>query len=179
MKASGFTLIDLLVTVAIAGIMMAVAVPSISTALTDARANAGMRAVQGHLRGARDAAIAQRRVVETQFVGTNELVSTRLEGTTRRVLQRTVLENGMTFRLTPGVPDTPESLGAARAVGFGGPTTVFFQPDGSLTDTTNLPLSGTVFLGTVRVLSARAVTVLGPTGRVTGYRWDGRAWRQQ
>jgi len=27
------------------------------------------------------------------------------------------------------------------------------------------------------VLSARAVTVLGSTGRVRGYRWDGSGWK--
>lgn len=174
----GFSLVDVLATVALMGILLAIAVPSIGTAMTDTRANAGMRALQGHLRNARDSAISQRRVVEVQFIGTNEVRTTRLEGTTRRVLQSTVFEHGITFRLTPGVPDTPDALGATAPLNFGGATIVYFQPDGSMSDTTNLPLSGTVFLGTQRVLSARAVTILGPTGRVTGYRWDGRAWQQ-
>jgi hypothetical protein len=83
----------------------------------------------------------------------------------------------MVYRLTAGVSDTPDAFGATAAVAFGGPTTVYFQPDGSLTDAQTLPISGTVFLGDpTRPLSARAVTVLGPTGRVEAYRWDSRAW---
>ncbi len=168
----------MLMVVAVTGIMMAIAVPSINTAVIDARANAGMRSVQGHLRAARDAAISLRRVVEVQFIGTGEIRSTRLEGAGRVLLQTTVLEQGMVFMVTSGVPDTPDAFGNTRPLDFGGPTTVFFQPDGSLGDATGLPVSGTVFLGVpTRVLSARAVTVLGPTGRVAAYRWDSVAWR--
>lgn len=174
----GFSLVDLLMVVAIMGIMLAIAVPSINTALVDARSNAAMRAVQGHLRAARDAAVSLRRVVEVQFVGTGELRSTRLEGTARVALQTTVLEQGMRFVVTGGLPDTPDAFGNSRAVDFGGPLTVFFQPDGSLGDSTGLPVSGTVFLAVPsRVLTSRAITVLGPTGRVAAYRWDGSAWR--
>jgi hypothetical protein len=76
-----------------------------------------------------------------------------------------------------GIPDTPDTFGAGRAVNFGGPTTVWFLADGSLSDANNVPVSGTVFLGIPnQVLTARAVTVLGPTGRIQSYRWDGRAW---
>ncbi len=175
---TGLSLVELLVVVSVAGVMLAIAVPSVGTAFADARANAAMRAVQGHLRTARDEAMKSRRAVEVQFVGTNQLQSTRLDGATRRVVASTVLEHSMRFLLTPGVPDTPDAFGQGGAIDFGGPTTVFFQPEGSLADDTGLPVSGTVYLGiTDRTLSARAVTVLGPTGRVEAYRWDGRAWR--
>ena len=84
----------------------------------------------------------------------------------------------MTYLLVAGIPDTPDAFGNGRAVNFGGPTTVWFLADGSLTDANGVPVSGTVFLATPsQPLSARAVTVLGPTGRIQGYRWDGKAWR--
>ena len=61
---------------------------------------------------------------------------------------------------------------------FGGPTTIWFLSDGSAVDATMLPVSGSIFLGTNnRPLAARAVTVLGPTGRIATYRYDSRAWR--
>ena len=38
--------------------------------------------------------------------------------------------------------------------------------------------NGTVFMGMLPdVRSARAVTVLGATGRIRGYRYDGRNWK--
>lgn len=173
----GLSLVEALIIVSVIGVMGAIAVPSVGTAIVDARANAAMRAVQGHLRVSRDEAMKARRVVEVQFTGDSQIRSVRL-GDTSSVLVTTMLESNMRFQLTPGLPDTPDAFGQAAALDFGGPTTVYFQPDGSLTDVAGLPVSGTVYLGTPgRVLSARAVTVLGPTGRVDGYRWDGVAWR--
>jgi prepilin-type N-terminal cleavage/methylation domain-containing protein len=174
----GFTLVELMIVVAITAILFAMAMPVAGTAIADARANTGMRAVQGHLRASRDRAIARRRVVRVTFSGTSDIISTVLDGASTISLQTSILEYGMTFQLMNGVPDTPDVLGNATAIAFGGATSIFFQPDGSLSDSTGLPLSGTVFLGSgTQRLSARAVTVLGPTGRVQGYRWDGSAWR--
>ena len=177
-SGAGFSLVDILVATAIVGVAMAIAVPQIGTALIDARADAGMRQVVGHLRLARDSAMTQRRTVEVQFTGTNQIQSIRINGATRTTIARAVLENGIRFTLSTGVPDTPDAFGNARAVDFGGPTTVWFLSDGSLVDATSLPLSGSVFLGIPnQPLSARAVTVLGPTGRVQAYKWNSREWR--
>ncbi len=176
--SSGFTLIEILLVVTVAALVMAMAIPSVGTALLDARANSGMRQMLGQLRAARDAAMTQRRTIEVQFIGQTRIQTIRIDGAVRTPLASTVLENGMQYRLFAGVPDTPDLFGNGRAVDFGGLTTVWFLADGSLTDADGVPLSGTVFIGmTDRPLSARAVTVLGPTGRVQNYRWDSRAWR--
>ena len=178
-RQAGFSLIEVLAAVAVAGVMFAVAVPNIGTALVDARANAGMRAVQSHLRAARDSAISLRRVVEVRFVSPNQVRSVRLDGTESRPLATTILEHGMCIRLTPGLPDTPDAFGNQSAIAFGGQQALRFHPDGTMTDPDEVPISGTVFLGMQQEqwLSARAVTVFGPTGRVRAYRWDSRAWR--
>jgi Tfp pilus assembly protein FimT len=177
-SVSGFSLIDILATVAILGVAMAIAVPQVGTALIDARADAGMRQVVGHLRSARDTAMTQRRTIEVQFIGTNQMQSIRINGNVRTTIARTILENGIQFALSTGVPDSPDAFGNARAVDFGGPTTAWFLSDGSFVDAANLPLSGSVFLAMPnRPLSARAVTVLGPTGRVQSYKWNSRVWR--
>ena len=53
-----------------------------------------------------------------------------------------------------------------------------FTPDGTLRRSGRRTLNGTVFLAMPNsALSARAVTVLGSTGRIRGYRWDGRIWK--
>ncbi len=177
-RAEGFSLVEILMVVGVVGIAMAMAVPSVGSAIVGARADGGMRAVAGHLRAARDVAMTQRRTVEVQFVGTDLVRSVRIDGVNRTTLSETRLEGGARFALTPGVPDTPDAFGNARAVDFGGPTTIWFLSDGSAVDATNLPVSGSVFLGTNnRLLAARAVTVLGPTGRIATHRYDSRAWR--
>ncbi len=177
-EARGFTLIELLVVVGVLGVAMAVAVPSIGSWLAAARADAGMRQLLGELRAARDFAMTQRRTMEVQFLGTNQITCTRVDGMNRTTLREAVFEYGMEYRLEPGVPDTPDAFGNTSALDFGGPTTLYFLVDGSVVDDTGVPLSGTVFLGRPdQPLTARAVTVLGPTGRVQAYRWNGGSWR--
>ena len=47
-----------------------------------------------------------------------------------------------------------------------------FTTDGTLIDSGGTPINGTVFLSIQnQPESARAVTVLGSTGRVRGYKW--------
>lgn len=175
---AGFTLIDTMATLGLTSILLGVAMPSVDSALLDLRANAGMRQVLTQLRSARDAAMTQRRTIEVQFLGTNRIEASRVDGTTRTPLIATILENGVQFMTFDGVPDTPDAFGNLRAVDFGGLTTIWFLADGSLVDAAGVPVSGTVFLGTSgRRQSARAVTILGPTGRVQDYRWDTAAWR--
>jgi Tfp pilus assembly protein FimT len=177
-RSDGFSLVDIMVTLAVVGLLMAIAVPSIGTSLVSARADSAMRQVYGDLREARDTAMTQRRTMEVQFIAPNEVRTVRIDQGVRTTVTDTFLEHGMQFVLETGVSDTPDAFGRTRAIDFGGITTVWFLADGSLVDATNQPLSGTVFMGVPnRPLSARAVTVLGPTGRVMGYRWDSRVWR--
>jgi Tfp pilus assembly protein FimT len=176
---AGFTLVDTMATLGLTSILLGVALPSVDSTLIDLRANAGMRQMLTHMRSARDAAMTQRRTMEVQFQGSNRIETIRIDGVARVTLATTILEGGVQFMRFDGVPDTPDAFGNVRAVDFGGPTTVWFLADGSLVDEAGLPVSGTVFLGTAgrSRQSARAVTVLGPTGRVQNYRWDNSAWR--
>jgi prepilin-type N-terminal cleavage/methylation domain-containing protein len=177
-KASGFSLLELLVVVSILLIATAVAVPSIRNEILDSRANAAMWQAQAQLQAARDWAMTQRRTMEVDLSGTSRIQVIRIDGNVRTTLATTVFVNGMQYHLFGNVPDTPDAFGNPSAVSFGGSTTVWFLADGSLSDANGVPLSGTVFLGMPnQPLSARAVTVLGPTGRIQPYRWDGRSWR--
>jgi type II secretory pathway pseudopilin PulG len=116
-------------------------------------------------------------------------------------------EGGARFH-TFGLPDTPMQFctsmgsnctcGSGDAICFngtpGGPKIMEFTPTGAFVDGTTLgenpsaALNGTVYLGILPqgtgvapaqwVYTARAVTVLGATGRVRQYRWDGTNWRE-
>jgi hypothetical protein len=80
--------------------------------------------------------------------------------------------------LVTGLPDTPDAFGRTKALDFGSSTFVRFTPDGTLTDQDGGVVNGTVYMaqaGATR--SARAITVLGSTGRIRAYKWDGKAWK--
>jgi prepilin-type N-terminal cleavage/methylation domain-containing protein len=179
-RAAGFTLIEIMFSVAVIGIMAAVSVPMLQNTIRDARASAAMRVLMGQFAAAREAAMTSRRNVEVKFLGTNQVQLVRIDsGTTSTTLSTVALENGLEYRTFTGMPDTPDQFGNAAAVSFGGATRIFFTTDGSLIDINAAPATGSVFLGVANMsITARAVTIMGTTGRIQGYRWDGRQWAQ-
>jgi Tfp pilus assembly protein FimT len=164
------------------GVMMAIAIIQMQPAIQQMRANNAMYLVSLQLRWARQAAIAQRRNIIVEFLGNNEIKLTREEqpaGLT--VVSDQFLGNAFTFRVTPGLADTPDGFGNAGAIVFGGavggPPIMKFQSDGAFIDINRNPINGTVFLGIPNVSScARAITVLGATGRVGTFRSTGTGW---
>ena len=76
------------------------------------------------------------------------------------------------------MPDTPDAFGINSAIDFGAAVNIKFNPDGSLVNEVGASTNGSVFLSRpTENRSVRAITVLGSTGRIRGYRWDGSAWR--
>ena len=75
----GFSLIELMVVVGIAGTIMATAVLVAPGAIRDARADGGMTTVVTALRRAKDLAVTERRDMEVRFVAPNEIQIWRLE----------------------------------------------------------------------------------------------------
>jgi len=54
-----------------------------------------------------------------------------------------------------------------------------FSTTGAFTNGANAFVDGTVFLGIPgRPSTARAISVLGATGRVREYHWDGTQWQE-
>jgi len=110
--------------------------------------------------------------------------------------------NQMTFAILAGVPDTLDKFGNTTAspgycvassgicLGSGTcgapaalPCTINFQADGTVVNSSGNYFNGTIFLATVgnaanpaNPLTARAVTLLGATGRIKGYRYNGSTW---
>jgi hypothetical protein len=152
----------------------------ISGILPGMRANEGLSQTVAQLRRGRELAIAQRRNVEVRFLGNNQIQLVRDDVPAGNTVLSTVeLRNNIEFHLFTGVPDTPDSFGHAAAVDFGGSAQLIFLTDGTLVDAQGNPRSGSVFLGLPNhPETARAVTILGATGRVRGYRWTGTAWIQ-
>jgi hypothetical protein len=90
--------------------------------------------------------------------------------------------NQMVFTLFAGLPDTPDGFGNSTAVSFNCgspalPCTITFRGDGSVVDHTGAYVNGTIFIGNAgKTITARAITILGATGRIKGYRYKTNAW---
>jgi prepilin-type N-terminal cleavage/methylation domain-containing protein len=178
---AGFSLPEVLIVSALVAIMSGVSMSLISDWLPSARADAVMRQLVYQITYAREMALSQRREIEVQAVGTSTLRIVRHETapTADTVLRVVPFEYDVVFTLFAGMPDTPDAFGRAAAIDFGGADEMTFNSEGSMTDSQDIPVSGTIFLGQpAHRQSARAVTVFGGTGRVRGYRWTGTQWQQ-
>jgi prepilin-type N-terminal cleavage/methylation domain-containing protein len=176
---AGLTLIELLVVIALIGTLAAVSIMLMPGAVVAAKADSGAARVVSVLRIAREQAISQRRNVRVAFTAPNQIVLSREEvpgpGTT--VINTVSLEDGMAFRLFSGIPDTPDAFGNGTTVAFGLATTIAFTSEGSLVDQNGDPTNGTAFIGRIsQPLSARAITIFGPTALIRQWRWNGRQW---
>jgi type II secretory pathway pseudopilin PulG len=192
---AGFSLIELVVVTAIIITLAAMAVLGMLPAVQNAKYDAAMRQLASQVRQAREYAIANRRYVQITFptVGLRpQVVMTQMNtltpgaGGVNPVISTVTIEGPGTYLVYPGMPDTPDGYGNGGAVYFegliGGPVGgMLFQSDGELVDgTTFLPINGSVYLSTNngQATNARAITVLGTTGRVHGWKSSGTSWAQ-
>jgi prepilin-type N-terminal cleavage/methylation domain-containing protein len=193
----GFSLLEMLVVVALAFTIMAFAVMNTVGSSSNARANSAMDAVVSQLRQAREMAIAKRRNVQVQFTAPNQIQLTVLTlpgEPVPPVIAPTLLPGGMSFAVLVGT-DTPMNFGNSTAIslqqpGGGGAWTVMFTTSGAFCGTAqaaatlyqatnNNPVNASLFLGVLgKPTTARAVTVFGATGRVRSYYWTGVSWQE-
>jgi prepilin-type N-terminal cleavage/methylation domain-containing protein len=177
---AGFSMIEMGVVILLISIVAGFALLNIEGMVPGTDANSALSQTVAQLRRGRELAIAQRRNVEVTFLDNNQIQLVRFDVPNgRTVLSTVTLESGIEFQVFHGVPDTPDSFGNGAAVDFSDSDTLIFLSDGTLVDAEGNPLHGTVFLGLPdHPETARAVTILGATGRVRGYRWTGSSWIQ-
>jgi len=180
----GFSLLEILTGLAIISIILAMAIVNFGKMIPNAKANSAMDQMLYKLRSAREQAIAHRRNVQVQFVGTNQITITEIWLTGTAPLPSTyTFEGGAQYTTFSGIPDSPMAFGNGAPVYFeglsGGPPIMQFTTNGSFIDGGNTLVNGTVFLGIPgQAETARAVTILGATGRVREYHWDGSQWQE-
>ena len=178
LRCEGFSLVELTLVVLLMSVIAAFALLNVGGIQPRVGANTAESQTVAQLRRGRELAIAQRRNIEIQFLGDNQIQLVRYDvpnGTT--VLGTVTLEGDMEFLLFDDIPDTPDMFGNTTAVAFGGAATLIFRSDGTLVDTLGNPLAGSIFLGQPdHPETARAVTILGATGRIRGYQWTGTEW---
>jgi prepilin-type N-terminal cleavage/methylation domain-containing protein len=189
---SGYSLPELLVVLAITGVLASIAAFQIGTTQKAYRGDSAMRVVLAQLNIAREQSISQRRVMLVNFLDPGvgvcdassacvQTVRQELVAGTTTVLATVPFEGGGRYTNPTSPPgDTPDGFGMANSKDFGAVTTGYgFTTDGTFIDTaTGLPINGTVFLSIPgSLMSYRSVTILGATGRVRAFRWNGRNWK--
>jgi Tfp pilus assembly protein FimT len=181
-KSAGFGLIDIGIGLLVVSIVAGFALVKVNGIMPGIRANKAMYQTMAQLRHGREQAIALRRAVELSFIGDNQIQLLRVEEPNHNttVLNTLSLENEFEFMTFDSVTDdTPDQFGNLSDVYFAGAEKLTFLSDGTLVNESGNPVNGTVFLGLAdHPETARAVTVLGATGRVRSYRWTGSEWIQ-
>lgn len=178
--ASGYSMVEMLVVVAFVIILAAMAVVNLMSARQGIRAENALQTVVGQLRLAREIAVDQRQDVLVTFNMPNSFTIQRIDTVNNNLvlLNTLVLPNDFQFMTIPTMPDTPDGFGNASPVMFGNATAIRFRADGTGVDVNLQPVNGTAFFGDPnQTQTMRAVTVLGSTGRIRGYRWTGAQWR--
>src|ERR1700674_370399 len=182
----GFSLMEVLVAVAIISIILGMATLNYSSILPNYKANSAMDQLLSQLRSAREKAISHRREVRVHFVGTNQRTVTEiwLLGTAPPPTTVT-FEGGAQYTVFASTTDIPApyNFGNSAPIYFGGlsggPPIMKFSTTGAFIDGGNTMLNGTVFLGIPgKPSTARAISILGATGRVREYHWDGAQWQE-
>jgi len=191
-KQAGFSLLEMVIAVAIVLVATAAAIVNIVPSMKTSRSNSGMELVLGELRRAHERAIDERRIYRVTFVapqtmllevGQVAVVGSTITGTAPAFVQAQpplTLPVGTQFVVVPGIPTsvtaTPDGFGTGvnaidfdQAIGGGG-TQIYFQPDGRALDAANRLNDGVVYLAEPNNLfSSRAVTLYGSTGRVKSW----------
>jgi prepilin-type N-terminal cleavage/methylation domain-containing protein len=175
----GFSLLEVL---AVISIMTAVSVVAIIQLLPGIRSDSALEQVMIQLRQARLSSVDERRDFTVTFRGNNEVVVVRQEvpnGTT--TISDTFLPHGVIYMLFGALPDTPDAFGKTYPLNFTCPShttpcSILFQSDGTVL-ANGVLINGTVFMGVAgSTNSARAVTVMGGTGRIHGFHSNGASW---
>ena len=209
-RQAGFTLLELLLTLAVIAIISGFAAFGIRDILPGMRANGAMYRVQESLREARMLAMSEGRDVRVEFSTADNRIEALIMADVdldelddaswadiRIMVERgqdpsTDLGNGSKFISWSGSESlAPDSARFAYApdpaddIASSGGRYVF-KPNGLLTDINDVfsPINGTVFIGPLAGQSdptnrfVRAVTILGATGRITGWQLRNGEWRR-
>jgi prepilin-type N-terminal cleavage/methylation domain-containing protein len=181
----GFSLIEVMIVVALMAIMGGMAVPMSSYFLQQSKADSATVFAASAIETARDRAVAERRNIVLNFPSPNQVQLIRQDidatgavtGTT--TLSTFTLEGTQEFTLFSGVPDTPDAFGNATEHHFTGTAPVMFTSEGSLVDSNGDVVNGSIFMGLPdQPETARAVTIWGVTGFTRTWKWRGNKWME-
>jgi type II secretory pathway pseudopilin PulG len=159
-SAGGFSIVELMFGISIAGTITAIAVPQALHALDEYRTRAAAHYLAMRLAEARVGAIKRSTYVGLRFEAVPDMLAWHFQG--------------VTFGILAGVPDANGvAAGTSDGVRLGSSALLSMNPNGSSS-------SGTLYMHGRR-RAQYAVRVLGETGRIRVLRYDDRrlVWVQQ
>jgi len=203
----GFSMMEMIVVVAIIMVMLGITFISLQPALKDAHATNAYDSVLMQIRNARAKAVENRQQYIVCFGASIPAgAATPLGGPTAQSIQifqwpagaalstsiqisKVDLPSDIQFQALSGLPSSgPDGFGSGTvALDFDQNVTaaiknqIMFMPDGSARDTAGNLNSGILYLAGATLDSTRAITVWGASGRIRGWRFTGPApapWMQ-
>ena len=178
--SAGFSLIELILVLGLATTVSAIAIGVLGSMSAVIQGDADMRLIEQQLRLARETAINQRRSIEIRFTPPNMIQTVRRDlpaGTS--AVSTAALEHHAIFMTFAAQGDTPDGFGNATPTSFTAAGAVMFTSDGMFTDANGNPVNGSIFIGQPnKPMTARALTIFGPTASIRTFRWNGSAWRR-
>ncbi|MFI5056559.1 MAG: Tfp pilus assembly protein FimT/FimU [Candidatus Acidiferrales bacterium] len=188
-RKQGFSFVEVLIVIGAISIMTVLALPLMQNSVPSLRANAAMDQVIRLIRSARHSAISDRRITQINFIGNNQIQLLQVPPTGGAAVALDIpstLEGGAQF-LQFAIPDTPMGFNAcnqplcftSQALPGGGVPVAQFLSDGSFGTALGLPANASILIGIPgKTYTARAITILGATGRIRPYHWDGTLWQE-
>ncbi len=184
--SAGFSILEIVIVLAIFLIAAAISIINIIPAMRDAKANNGVTTVLMQMRLARQLAVDSRKIHILQFFAPDRIVMQRADNSVGGLVLTQVsdlaLPKDIQFSAEGGIPTsnnlTPDNMGDGSnaidfdlGVGGGAGTELWFMPDGTVQDVNRNLNSGIAYIARpADLMSSRAVTIYGATGRA-------RAWR--
>jgi prepilin-type N-terminal cleavage/methylation domain-containing protein len=178
-RAGGFSLIEMMIVVAVIAVLAGISVPVTAGMISRARADSAGAVAATWLESARNRAVAERRNFTITFDTDNNRVRIdRVEpDDTPTLIADYSFEEGLQFLQFDGAPDTPDRFGNASEVDLEGDDPHMFTSDGSFMDANGDPANGTIFIGKPnQPETARAITIFGATGLIRTWKLGGTAW---
>jgi prepilin-type N-terminal cleavage/methylation domain-containing protein len=179
----GFSVLELLLVIAIGGTVMGIALFSTKYARAAFQANGAMETLKSRMLAAREMAIARQRDIAIAFIGTDTVrfMMINPDATTTQVDELT-MEGKVIFTTFNGQGAPADQTwctdGANAFRVLNGQGTLRFNSDGALVDavTRNI-VSGCLYVGKANdPETARAISLFGATGRARTYKFMSAAW---
>jgi prepilin-type N-terminal cleavage/methylation domain-containing protein len=178
-RTGGFSLIEMMIVVAVIAVLAGVSVPVTAGMISRARAQSAGAVAETWLESARNRAVAERRNFHVTFnLVNNHVVIAREEpDDTLTPIADYAFEEGLEYFKFTGSPDTPDQFGNASEVDIEGDAPYMFTSDGSFMDANGDPVNGTIFLGKPnQPETGRAITIFGATGLIRTWKLGATSW---